>query len=548
MVTRREFLQGSLYAGATAIIPANAQSLSVYPAVPKPNIVLIVSDQHRAGLTRRSGYPLDTSPTLDRLAKSGVAFDRAYCASPLCVPSRTSMITGRWPDATRVRTNDQIKDAVYPTHLYRVAKESGYRTGLAGKNHTFLKPEDMDFWREYGLDAGWIPPDAPQSYHDYQKWMRSLHANVALEPTPFPLELQFPYRIISDAMEFMAQSDDRPFLLQVGFSEPHDPEQVPEPYWNMFPPESVPDRCAGPGALQQLGYRAQWEYGHQEAGSETEKNWRRYKSNYLGMLRLLDDQLERLLVFMEQKDLLKNTIIIYTADHGDYLMDYGLARKGVGLPECLTRIPMIWSGPGIKPSSSGQETFVSNVDLLPTLCDIVGAEIPHGVQGRSLWPLLQGESYPSDEFRSIYATAGVGGLYYEASDQIPYSLPEPARMTPEALANPKAAGFDELNKVTLSGLQKMVRMGDWKVIFDMMGYGQLYHLPSDPCELHNLFGHPELSQQQAKMMSELLMWAIREQDTLPTGPQGVKYHTRWPARHNWYAPYSRVKAPGPFIP
>ena len=548
MVTRREFLQRSVYAGATAIIPASAQSLPAYPAVQKPNIVLIVSDQRRAGLTRRSGYPLDTSPALDSLAKSGVAFDRAYCASPLCVPSRTSMITGRWPDATRVRTNDQIKDAVYPTHLYRVAKESGYRTGLAGKNHTFLKSEDMEFWREYGLDAGWIPPDAPQSYHDFQKWIRSLHANVALEPTPFPRELQFPYRIISDAMEFMGQSDDRPFLLQVGFSEPHDPEQVPEPYWNMFPPESVPDRCAGPDALKQLGYRAQWEYGHQEAGSETEKNWRRYKSNYLGMLRLLDDQLERLLVFMEQKDFLKNTIIIYTADHGDYLMDYGLARKGVGLPECLTRIPMIWAGPGIKPSYSGQETFVSNVDLLPTLCDVVGIGIPHGVQGRSLWPLLQGESYPSDEFRSIYATAGVGGLYYEASDQIPYSLPEPARMTPEALANPKSTGFDELNKVTLSGLQKMVRMGDWKLIFDMMGYGQLYHLPSDPCELRNLFGHPDLSRQQAEMMSELLMWAIREQDALPTGPQGVKYHTKWPARTNWYAPYRRVKAPGAFIP
>lgn len=547
MTTRREFLQASVFAGATRVFPADAETIPAYPAVQKPNILLIVSDQHRAGLTRRSGYPLDTSPTLDKLADGGISFERAYCTSPLCVPSRTSMITGRWPDATHVRSNDLLKQAVYPTHLYQVARDAGYRTGLAGKNHTFLRPQDTDFWRPYELASGWIPPGAPPSYHEFQKWMQSLHANVSTEPTPFPVELQFPYRIVSDAMEFMGQADSKPFLLQVGFSEPHDPEQVPKPYWNMFPPEAIPGRCAGPEALKQLGYRAEWEYGHQEAGSRTEEHWRRYKSNYLGMLRLLDDQLARLLAFMRQKDLLKNTVIIYTADHGDFLMDYGLGRKGVGLPECLTRIPMVWSGPGIRASHVGDSAFVSNLDLFSTVCEAIGVEIPHGVQGRSLWPLLQGEPYSADEFRSIYATAGLGGLYYEASDHVPFSLPEPARLTPQALAHPRQAGFDELNKVTLSGLEKMVRMGDWKLIYDIMGYGQLYHLPSDPCELNNLFGDPNHSAQQAALMAEMMMWSIREQDPLPTGPQGAKWQTKWPARHNWYAPYRRVKTPGPFI-
>jgi hypothetical protein len=94
----------------------------------------------------------------------------------------------------------------------------------------------------------------------------------------------------------------------------------------------------------------------------------------------------------------------------------------------------------------------------------------------------------------------------------------------------------------------MVRMGDWKLVYDMMGYGQLYHLSSDPCELNNLFGHPDVATQQASMMAELLMWTIRAQDNLPTGAQNVKYQTKWPAEHNWYAPYKRVKTPGPFIP
>jgi arylsulfatase A-like enzyme len=548
---RRDFLKGASVCGIGALIGGDAlpQNTGVTASAERPNILLLVSDQHRAGLTKREGYPLDTSPTLDSLANLGVAFDRAYCTAPLCVPSRTSMLTGRWPDATRVRSNPMIHQAVYESHLYEVARSCGYRTGLAGKNHTFLKPEDTDFWREYGLDFGWMAPDAPPVYHQFEQWMKSLHANISLEPTSFPLEVQYPYRIVSDAVEFMSSPDDHPFLLQVGFSEPHDPEQVPAPYWNMFPPESVPDRCAGPEALKQLGYRAQWEYSYQESGFPNEENWRRYKSNYLSMLRLLDDQLARLLTFMSQRDLLQKTIIIYVADHGDYLMDYGLARKGVGLPECLTRIPMVWSGPGIRPNNSvGKSAFVSLADLFPTVCEIMSADIPRGVQGRSLWPLLRGEEYPSEEFRSIYSTVGFGGLYYDASDHVPYTLFPGPRADQQTLSQPRSYGFIELNQVVQAGLQKMVRMGDWKMIYDMMGYGQLYHLPSDPCELKNLFDDHSVAKEQAELALELLMWTIRNEDDLPTGPQSFECRTKWAGHHNWYTPHRHGTAPEPFIP
>ena len=357
------------------------------------------------------------------------------------------MLTGRWPEATHVRSNAMIEDAYAPTHLYKVARENGYKTGLTGKNHTFLKPMDTDFWRPYELANGWIPP----------------------------------------------------------------------------------------------------LYQHQENGFPTEENWRRYKSNYLGMLRLIDDQLARLVQFLDAKHLMDNTIVVYLADHGDYLMDYGLGRKGVGLPECLTRIPMVWAGAGIKPSKVGTEAFVSMVDFFPTLCEAMGLSIPHGVQGRSLWPLLQGKEYPKEEFRSIYATVGLGGLYYEASDDVPVDVGEENRPATPPGAKP-TKGYDELNKVTQSGLQKMVRMGEWKLVFDMMGYGQLFHLPSDPCELKNLFGQPQVSKEQMALFAELLMWTVRAQDGLPTGPQNVKYQTKWPVEHNWYAPYRHGSAPVAFAP
>ncbi|HET8638088.1 MAG TPA: sulfatase-like hydrolase/transferase [Acidobacteriaceae bacterium] len=547
---RREFLKAASLTAAGAMLPANSgwgESSQAAP-VTKPNIIFCVSDQHRAGLTKRSGYPLDTSPTLDKLADAGIGFDRAYCTTPLCVPSRTSMLTGRWPEATHVRMNLDPQDAYYTKHLYQVAKEQGYRTGLAGKNHTFLKKDSLDFWRQYGHWFGWRPANAPREYLEYDKWMAKLEAEPALTPTPFPVEVSYPYRIVSDAIDFIDQSGSTPFILQVGFPEPHDPEQVPKPYWDMFPPDSVPGRCAGPEALKHLGYRAQWLYGLSNDSYPSEKYWRRYKSNYLGMLRLLDDQLARLVSHLEQKDILKNTVIVYLADHGDYLMDYGLARKGVGLFECLTRIPMVWSGYGVKPTSVGSSAFTSMADVMPTMCEIMGAEIPEGVQGRSLWPLLRGEDYPREEFRSIYTTVGLGGLYYEASDHVPYSTAERHIAKGEGPKSPYGVGWDELDRVTQSGLQKMVRMGDWKLIYDMMGYGQLYNLASDPCELKNLFGQPQVATEQARLMAELLMWTIRCQDSLPTGPQNWKYQTKWPKKHNWYAPYRHGTAPEAFIP
>jgi arylsulfatase A-like enzyme len=506
----------------------------------KPNIVFIISDQHRAGLTKRSGYSLDASPTLDGLAESGIGFDRAYTAGPLCMPSRITMLTGRWPEAHRVRTNFISETAFYEKHLYQVAKELGYKTGLVGKNHTFLIPEeDLDFYRP----ELWMPPKPPKEYVEYEHWLGVLFSNISLQPTPFPVEVQGPYRLVSSAMDFMDGVGSQPFILQVSFVEPHDPEEISAPYWNMFPPEDLPERCAGPEALAVLGFRAQWLYGVEQRGTPpSEANWHRYKSNYLGMLRMLDDPLARLLAHMRQEDLLKNTIIVYLADHGDYLMDYGLARKGVGLPECLVRVPMVWSGWGIQPKSAAGSAFVSTADLMPTICEAKGAPIPHGVQGRSLWPLLQGEEVPQGEFRSIYSGVGLGGLYYDRSDDVPYSITEYP-----ATAN-RMPGYDEINKVTQSGNQKMLRMGDWKLIYDMMGYGQLYHLTSDPCELKNLFGDPSVAHQQAELMAELAMWTIRCQDSLPAYFEHEKYVTKWASVHNWYVPYRHGIAPKPFIP
>lgn len=537
---RREFIKVSSLAVA-ASAASGYMTRAATAKIEKPNVILLVVDQMSYGLTRANGYPLDTCPTLDGLQKRGVGFKHNYCTMPLCVPSRISMLTGRWPDAHRVRMNLQASDAFFEKDIYQVAKSRGYRTALVGKNHTYLKRTDVDVWREYFHDGG--PPDGnvQPSEAAYDHWLREQHFNVVNEATPFPVDVQLPYRIVRDAMQFIEETAGQPFFLQVSIPEPHDPEQVPPPYWNMFPPESIPARCAGPENLPQAGFRAQWEYRmQQDASPQTELLWRRYLSNYMGCLRMIDDQVKRLVEHLESSGLLEKTVFVFTTDHGDSLMKYGIAHKGLGLQETVTHTSQIWFGYGVKPGTAAlDEAFTSMADLMPTLCECMGAEIPRGVQGRSLLPLLRGESYPVEEFRSIATSLGVGGLYYKAADHVPLSAGQ----------DPHGASFDELNKVTLSGTQKMVRMGEWKLVYDMMGYGQMFHLKADPCELKNLFNHPGYEKQQAALMAELMMWSLRIQDSLPTGPQNRKYETKWSTKHNWYEPY-RETGPPPvaFVP
>lgn len=534
---RRDFIKLSgMGLAAHAIAPTlHAENSS------KPNIILVIADQRHYGLSKANGYKFDTSPFLDRMQASGVAFKNNYCTIPVCVASRVSMLTGRWPEAHRVRMNLQAEAAVYSQDIFQVARQSGYRTCLSGKNHTYMKPSDVDVWREYSHDGGHLSPTAHKDSVAFETWLKNLHFNFATEPSPYPLETQLTYRIVSDAIDFIDEQSEKPFFMEVSFPEPHDPEQVPKPYWNMFPPDEVPQRCAGAEALKNMGPRARWEYSLQQSQCPiTDPQWRRYLSNYLGALRMIDDQIARLAGHLEQRGLSRNTLVVFTSDHGDYLMNYGLGRKGVGLCEDLTHTPMIWWGCGVRPNHSIEQAFTSMADLMPTMCEAMNAAIPRGVQGRSLWPLMQGDSYPADEFRSIVTEVGLGGLYYEESDHVP----------PEISHDPRRSGsWDELNKVTQSGSQKMVRMREWKLIYDMMGYGQLYNLREDPCEMRNLFGDPRCEKIQAELMAELAMWVIRLQDSLPTGPQNGKYQTKWPSSHNWYAPHRRGgSAPNSYIP
>lgn len=483
------------------------------------NVVVIMMDQLRADYFASEGVGLDTMPYLEQMGLGGARFRRAYTSSPLCVPARCSLLTGRFPAAHQVRQNSTGSSVVASNDLVRLLRKSGYRAGLSGKNHSHLNEQDFDYYRPYMHDGSrYEPQTAQQSAFD--EWLKSLDHGIVHEPTPFPVENELPYRIVSDALTFVDSAGVQPFFLWLSFPEPHNPYQVPEPYFSMFPEDSVPERNVGPEVLARKPERWRWLRRLViEKLPDIDSQWRRYRANYCGMLRLLDDQIRRFVTELDRRGLAENTLIVVVSDHGDFAGDFGLQRKGVGLPECLTRIPMIISGPGVQAKSYQQE-FVSIVDVFPTICEALDIDVPVGVQGRSLWPMLRGEHYPPQEFSSVFAEVGFGGVAYGLEDWPPLHFPYEGRR------------YDELNTVTQSGKIKMVRKDHWKLMVDSHGHAELFDVEDDPYELVNLFDSASHAKVCIEMLRELERWTIRAEDDLPVGRYTLKQ-----VPHNWWSAF-----------
>ena len=220
----------------------------------RPNIVIIMTDQQRADLSAREGYALNTTPFLDSLARTGSDFSRAYTSSPVCAPARVSLFTGRYPSATHVRTNHNIEDATYSKDLVDVLKEQQYVVGISGKNHSHIGDDRWDFAAHFGHGGG-RGPDRTDEEIAFDEFLNGLQHRTHPDPTPFPVACQGPFRAVTKAQEWVSSLQGSPFFLWLTFAEPHNPFQVPEPYYSMFPPDMLPPCRAGEEALKEKGYQ-----------------------------------------------------------------------------------------------------------------------------------------------------------------------------------------------------------------------------------------------------------------------------------------------------
>ena len=483
-----------------------------------PNVVLVTTDQQRADATAREGFDLDTTPFLDSLADDGVWFDRAYTSTPVCGPARVSLLTGRFPSATVVRRNDETDRVVHAGDLFGTFSEAGYTTALVGKNHSHLAPEDADHWFEvshWGANGPAARAERTARQAAFDGWMEDLGWGPSLDPTPFPVDCQAVARVVDHATEWVAEVDG-PFFLWLSIPEPHNPYQAPDPYFSLFDPERLPS-CPGTEALSERSFEWRWSRRLLERrvaasapDSAVDGVVDRMRATYYGTCRLVDDQVRRFVASLDEHGHRDDTLLVVTADHGDFVGQYGLMRKGPGLSEATTRVPLVVAGPGVDPRDGPHPAHVSLVDVFPTLCDAIGVAPPPGVQGRSFWPQVSGTATEGTDDRVVETVEEAGievfeSVYAESGDDRPAVAERATPPIEEATPN-------ELNPVTLSGTKRMVRRGDWKLVATASGGRHLYDLSSDPAELDDRWEDPACADRRQALTEALLRWSLRVQD------------------------------------
>jgi arylsulfatase A-like enzyme len=488
--------------------------------------MIIMTDQQRADFFKDQGFGLDTMPFLESLRNRGVWFPSAYTCMPICTPARISMMTGRYARAHGMIANWPQPEPRFGEDLASVFRQQGYELALFGKNHSHLKRGDFDTWQEYYHEGANPRPGKEALDSAFNDWIIELGAWVAKEPTPFPLECQYPVRIVDDALQWLNQPREQPWFAWVSFPEPHSPVQAPEPYYSLFPLQQVPPPASGVEALDNKNI--QWRHHYETIRHyhpEIDTLGLRYRAAYCGMLRLIDDQVERLVSFMDSRGMLENTLVVFLSDHGEFCGDYGLFRKGLALPQCCIRIPMFWFGGPVQPyPGCDHPAHVSIADVFPTFCEAAGSSIPAGVQARSLLPLLKGEDYSQAEFSSAFTELGVGGKVLGKGDSLSYG----DKADTFFVKGVARTNFDGTRMAT-SGYRRAVVKGDWKLVYDLELPLEMYHLKTDPHELRNLAQDPALAPIRQDLLNELLYWCVRLDDNLD-----VRRYTPKMPPHNWY--------------
>ncbi|HXZ16795.1 MAG TPA: choline-sulfatase, partial [Roseiarcus sp.] len=364
-----------------------------------PNILLVMADQMAPAFLPIYGGLPTRAPCMTELAREGVVFDSAYCASPLCSPSRASLMTGLLPSRTRVYDNAAEFAADIPTFAHWM-RLRGYRTILSGKMH-FCGPDQLHGFEErlttdvYPADYGWTPDwDRPQERPSWYHNMSSVaQAGVCIRTNQLDFDDEVAFASERAIYDIARTAKRRPFLLVSSFTHPHDPFAVPRRYWDLYRDEDIPAPSPPvlPEALDPHSRRLR-HVSAMDAEPVTQAQVRTARRAYLGAIAYVDDQLGRLMAALRSSGLAENTIVILTSDHGEMLGERGLWYK-MSFFEGSARVPLVVASPG-RFAPRRVAASVSLLDLLPTLVDFAGgppeasAAVP--VDGRSLASHLAG--------------------------------------------------------------------------------------------------------------------------------------------------------------
>lgn len=396
----------------------------------RPNLLVVLSDQHGGPFVGAAGHPVVRTPVMDRLAGEGVMFERAYCHSPLCVPSRSAFVTGKTLQRIGVWDNGEHLASSERTLGHRLT-EAGYEAVLSGRMHFNGQDKTHGFDRQIALD-----PDANDTIPDWDAGGKVLgHPFTSLPAEPgegIPKD----DRAEAAAIDFLEQRRDgaNPWAMIVGFCHPHRPWNAEQRFWDRYPLEEIDMPRHGPAEVDNHPIHARnRELREMPEHGFAEANVRRARAGYYASIARVDEKLGRILDALDKTGQRDNTMVVYTSDHGEMLGDHGLWMKSAFFENSL-RVPMIVSLPGRFEPGRTVTSNVSLLDLTATLCDAGGADTSD-MDGRSILPMLDGEpaaarDWPDDVRIEYYATwtDRPVGVYYHGDFKLIYAMDEPPQL------------------------------------------------------------------------------------------------------------------------
>jgi len=441
--------------------------------MPKPNLIVFLTDQQRIDTLACYGNGNVHAPNLNRLASESVIFDRVYVTQPLCTPSRASLLTGMWPHSTGCTRNSVALDRRHLTFV-ELLQDRDYDSAYMGKwqlgdetkpqrgfRH-WVSTEGISDYSRFLLSRGYIPDKPNGTFSE-----RAV--------SELPLEASKPKFLEQHACEFIEKHHQEPFILFVSFVEPH------SPYNGPLNDEHGPDEVEldatallPPSDNIPLRYRLMREWQQAEAVLDrkrlpkllffgiTPEEYRDMKRRYFGLVTMIDRSVGEMLLSLSRANLMDNTIIVYTSDHGDSLGAHHLFGKEVMFEEAA-RVPYFIRMPGLQRGARIAHP-VSHIDFLPTMMDLLGQAKPAQCVGRSLAPLLRGETMVPEN------------VFIEWS---------PNRMK---VVKGTSLGRRRAIKHAVEESTRTVVMPDgWKLCLRDKDMNELYNLNRDPIEAENIY-------------------------------------------------------------
>lgn len=470
----------------------------------RPNVLLITDDQHNARNLGCYGDPLVRTPNLDKLAARGVRFTRAYGTNMICAPARVSMVTGQYVHSHGYYGNSGPQPA--RPWITGSLRQAGYQTAMIGKAHYGWPKvaEEFDYIRL--SDRIDCPPDDPLK-NDYFRFLlkkgvpggRDAAERTGGQNNPhrsgLPEALSREAWAGDCAIEFLRTRDkSRPFFAFVSFERPHAPITPPAPYDTMYKPSDVKlPPSAGdtfenkPAEQLAAAKRSGYPY-HPTDQTKLQE----IMAMYFGLISLIDSHIGRILAELEAQGLASDTLVLFTADHGDFSGEHGFFHKNLGMYEAIHHIPFIAARPGIE-GGLVRDEFVQQTDIFPTACQFTGVPIPGSVQGLSLLPL------------------GKRG-------NVPW---------------PRTAAFAEEEG------RMCIRTDRYRMVFDPIGdANELYDHSDDPWEIRNRYHDSACRDARQQLADELLRyWGRTQQQTLATSLKvggGGGYMPPGPTHDLWW--------------